>query len=149
MKQTKKNGLYRQPSPKRIRQKRRIAVPSYTAAAFRHQLAITGRGPEDFLFTTKSRKPLSVSNYERLLRTFIDDNQAALRAAEIDTDDFSTHLFRRTTATLVEAAAGISLASRLLGHADEQVTRRSYVVTAVQVDPITASILDEALEGLL
>jgi hypothetical protein len=45
---------------------------------------------------------------------------------------------------MIERAAGITLASRLLGHANEQITRGSYVVTAEQVDPVTAEILDEA-----
>lgn len=149
IKQSKTNGLYRKSSPKRSRQKRRMAVPSYTSAAFRHQLALAGSDPQAYLFATKTGRPLSVSNYERLLRTFVDDNVEALQAAGVDTDEFSTHLFRRSTATTVEAVAGITLASRMLGHADEQVTRRSYVVMAEMVDPVTADIMDAAFEGLL
>jgi integrase len=61
-------------------------------------------------------------------------------------DEFSSHIFRRTAATLVEQAAGITIASRLLGHANEAVTRASYAGTAEQVDPVTAIILDKALE---
>ena len=88
---------------------------------------------------------MSVSNYERLLRTFVEDNRAALIALDVDIEEYSTHLYRRTTATLVERAAGITLASRLLGHANEQITRASYVVSAVEVDPITIDILDDVL----
>lgn len=40
---------------------------------------------------------------------------------------------------------GITLASRLLGHANEQITRASYVVSALEVDPITIDILDDIL----
>ncbi|MCD1267413.1 hypothetical protein B5M43_000900 [Microbacterium sp. MEC084] len=86
-----------------------------------------------------------VSNYEPLLRTFVDDNAAALTTRGVDVDDFTTHLYRRTTATFVERPAGIRLASRLLGHANEQITRASYVVRTVEVDPITIDILDEVL----
>lgn len=50
-----------------------------------------------------------------------------------------------TTATLVERAVGLTLASRLLGHANEQITRASYVVSAVEVAPITMTILDDIL----
>ncbi|TSD62416.1 tyrosine-type recombinase/integrase [Aeromicrobium piscarium] len=146
---TKKQGLHRKNAPKRTRQKRRIALPSFSAAAMRRRLAVTDSEPEAYLFATRTGKPLSVSNYERLLRTFVDDNQAALQAAGIDVDDFSTHIFRRSTATIVEAKAGIGLASRLLGHADEQVTRRSYVVTEELVDPVTADIMDDAFVDLL
>jgi len=88
---------------------------------------------------------MSVSNYERLLRTFVDDNAAALTALGVDVDEFTTHLYRRTTATFVERAAGITLASRLLGHANEPITRASYVVSVLQADPITIDILDEVL----
>ena len=75
----------------------------------------------------------------------MDDNQQALGEAGIAVDQFSSHIFRRTAATLVEAAAGITLASRLLRHSNEAITRASYVVTAEQVDPATATILDSAL----
>lgn len=148
IKQSKRNGLYRKNAPKRSRQKRRLTVPSYTAAALRHQLAVAGRDAENLLFATATGRPMSVSNYERLLRTFVNDNWPALHEAGVDTDEFTTHLFRRSTATIVEAVAGITVASRMLGHADEQVTRRSYVVTAEAVDPITAEIMDAAFEGL-
>lgn len=147
--QTKAEGLRRKPAPKRTRQKRRVALPSFAAAAIRRQLSDAGRAGESYLFATSTGRPLSVSNYERLLRTFVDDNEDALRAAGVDVAEFSTHIFRRTAATLIEQVAGITLASRLLGHANEQVTRASYVVTAELVDPVTAQIMDDALGGLL
>ena len=90
---------------------------------------------------------MSVSNYERLLRSFIEDNDAALRRAGVEVEGYSTHIYRRTVATFVERAAGLTIASRLLGHANEMVTRSSYVVTAEQVDVITADILDRILGG--
>jgi hypothetical protein len=49
----------------------------------------------------------------------------------------------------VESVARITLAARGLGHASEQVTRASYIVTAELVDPVTAQIMDEALGDLL
>ena len=100
---------------------------------------------EAFLFPTKTGRPMSVSNYERLLRSFVDDNREALARLGVEVDEYTTHLYRRTTATLVERAAGLTLASRLLGHANEQITRTSYVVTAEQVDPVTVDILDSIL----
>lgn len=90
---------------------------------------------------------MSVSNYERLLRSFIEDNDAALWRAGVEVDGYTTHIYRRTVATFIERAAGLTIASRLLGHANEMVTRSSYVVTAEQVDPATASILDAMLGG--
>ena len=115
------------------------------ASAVRRRLALAEPGPEAYLFPTKTGRPLSVSNYERLLRSFVGDNRDALVELDIDADEYTTHLYRRTTATLVERVAGITLASRLLGHASEQTTRASYVVSAERVDPVTADILDEVL----
>lgn len=73
---------------------------------------------------------------ERLLRAFVDDNAEALQQAGIDPTGFSTRIFRRTTATIIDAAAAITLASRLLGHANEQVTRSNDLVTGETVDPV-------------
>ena len=99
------------------------------------------------MFATKSAQPYSISNYERLLRTFVKENEGAIRNAGIVFEEFSSHLFRRTAATLVERAGGISMASRLLGHASEAITRANYVVTAEMVDPMTATILNAAVES--
>ncbi|CAN5442026.1 site-specific integrase [soil metagenome] len=143
---TRQDGMTRKPAPKRTRQIRRIALPSFSAAAVRRRLALTKHGNEAYLFTTRTGQPYSVSNFERLLRSFIADNQGPLRDAGIRVDEFSSHIFRRTAATLVERAAGITIASRLLGHASETITRANYAVTAEQVDPVTAIILDNALE---
>ncbi len=143
--QSKKEGLHRKNAPKRTRQRRRIALPVFAASAVRRRLALAEPGPDAFLFPTSTGRPMSVSNYERLLRSFVHDNHAALVELGVDVDEYTTHLYRRTTATLVEQAAGITLASRLLGHANEQITRASYVVTAEQVDPASADILDQVL----
>lgn len=146
--QTRAEGIRRKPAPKRTRQTRRIALPSFAATAIRRQLADAGSDAESYLFKTPAGRPWSVSNFERLLRSFVSDNEGALNAARIPVGEFSTHIFRRTAATLIEAAAGITLPSRLLGHANEQVTRASYLVIAEMVDPVTAEILDDALREL-
>lgn len=144
--QTRELGVRRKNAPKRTRQGRRIALPSMAAAAsVTRRLALADRGAEALLSPTATGSPMSVSNYERLLRPFVDDNRDTLTAIGVDPDRYSTHIYRRIVATLVEQAAGITLASRLLGHANEQITRASYVVSAEQVDPITVDILDAVL----
>ncbi len=145
---TRQDGMRRKPTPKRARQTRRVTLPSFTAAAVRRRLASAGVEPDAYLFATRTGRSYSVSNFERLLRTFVHDNENALREANIVVDEFTTHIFRRTAATLVEQAGGITLASRLLGHASEAVTRANYVVTPEQVDPVTAMILDDAIGRL-
>lgn len=143
--QTKEQDIYRKNSPKHTRQRCRVALPALSAGAVRRPLALAGRGKEALLFATKNGNPISVSNYERLLHSFVDDNRDALEELGVEVDQYSTHIYRRTTATLVERAAGLTLASRLLGHANEQITRTSYVVSAEEVDPITVDVLDEIL----
>ncbi len=143
--QNKEQGIRRKDAPKWTRQRRCVALPALAAEAVRHRLALAEKGPEALLFPTKTGKPMSVSNYKRLLRSFNDDNRDALIRLGVDVDEYSTHIYRRTTATLVERAAGITIASRLLGHANEQITRTSYVVTVEQVDPVTVDILDSIL----
>ena len=143
--QNKMQGITRKNAPKRTRQRRRVALPAFAADAVRRRLARACPGPDALLFPTKTGRPMSVSNYERLLRSFIEDNDAALRVLEVDVEHYSTHIYRRTVATLVERSAGLTIASRLLGHANEMVTRSSYVVTAEQVDIVTADILDTIL----
>ena len=143
--QNKQHGIYRKDSPKRTRQRRRVALPVLAAAAIRRRLALAGRGKNALLFAARTGNPISVSNYERLLRSFIDDNREALEELGVEVDEYSTHIYRRTVATLIERTAGLTLASRLLGHANEQITRASYVVSAEEVDPITVDVLDEIL----
>lgn len=143
--QTKEHGIARKNSPKRSRQRRRVSLPALAAAAVRRRLALADNGKDALLFATKNGNPLSVSNYERLLRSFIDDNTEELDKLGVEVEEYSTHIYRRTTATLVERAVGLTLASRLLGHASEQITRTSYVVSAEEVDPITVDVLDGLL----
>lgn len=143
--QNRVQGIVRKDAPKRARQRRRVALPALAADAVRRRLTLAGSGLEALLFLTKTGRPMSVSNYERLLRSFIEDNDTALRALGVEVEHYSTHIYRRTVATLVERSAGLTIASRLLGHANEMVTRASYVVTAERVDPVTAEILDAVL----
>jgi integrase len=140
--QTKAEGLKRKDGPKKARQVRRVAIPAFTATAIRRRLALAGPDGNDLLFATKTGAAYSVSNFERLMGSFKKDHINELQEMGIDTEEFSPHLFRRTAATTVERAFGISMASRMLGHANENITRNSYVVSAEMVDPLTAVAMD-------
>ncbi|WP_259607973.1 MULTISPECIES: tyrosine-type recombinase/integrase [Microbacterium] len=94
--QNKVQGVQRKNAPKRTRQRRRVALPALAADAMRRRLALAERGPEALLFPTKTGKPMSVSNYERLLRSFIDDNRDQLVRLGVEVDEYSTHIYRRT-----------------------------------------------------
>lgn len=109
--QNKEQGIVRKNAPKPTRQRRRVALPALAADPERRRLALAPKGPDALLFGTKSGTPISVSNYERLQRSFVDDNRESLIGLGVDPDAYSTHIYRRTTATLVERAAGLTLAS--------------------------------------
>lgn len=76
--QNREQGVRRKDSTKRTRQIRRVALPVMAAVAARRRLALAGKGPDALLCATKSGAPLSVSNDERLLCAFIDDNRDEL-----------------------------------------------------------------------
>ncbi len=81
--ETRQEGLVRKPTPKRERQTRRVALPEFTVTAINRRLSLAGEDPIAFLFATKSGQPYSISNYERLLRTFVKENEDAIRKAGI------------------------------------------------------------------
>ncbi|MCS3427118.1 tyrosine-type recombinase/integrase [Leucobacter aridicollis] len=144
--QTREQGTFRKNSPKRARQVRRVALPPSAAQAIRRRVAVAESKGRELLFSTRTGAPLDVNNYERLHRSFVDGNRRALEELGVDVAEYSTHVYRRTVATWVERSAGIGLASRLLGHANEQITRANYVVTDEEVSPRTALILEGYLQ---
>lgn len=143
--QIMEQGIYRKNTPRRIRQRRRVALPAFSAGAVRCRLALAGRGKEASLSATKSSTPISVCNYAGFRRSVSDDNREALEDLVVEVDQCSTHIYCGTAATLVERAAGLSFASCLPGHTNEQITRTSYVVSVKETDPITVDVLDEIL----
>jgi integrase len=140
--QTKSEGLVRKSAPKKLRQVRRVAIPAFTVEAIRRRRTLAGPDGNDFLFATKTGAAYSVSNFERLIRSFRKDHLKELQEMGVDTDEFTPHLFRRTAATTIERTCGISMASRMLGHANENITRNAYVVSAEMVAPLTAVAMD-------
>lgn len=134
-------GLVLKATPKHSRQSRLVALPQFAIDAVQRRLDKAAGEPEAFLFATRSGAAYSLSNFQRLTRDFRDSHADQLEAVGIMVEEFTTHVFRRTAATLVERFGGITLASRLLGHANESITRSSYVVSDVKVDRTSADIL--------
>lgn len=85
--QNKEQGIVRKDAPKRTRQRRRIGLPALAADAVRRRLALAPSGPDALLFGAKNGNPISVSNYERLLRSFVDDNRHALTELGVEVDE--------------------------------------------------------------
>jgi hypothetical protein len=81
-----KKGHPTEVRPKHSRQRSRVALPALAADAG-WRLALAESGPEALLFATKTGEPMSVSNCERLLRSFIDDNRDELVQLGVDVDE--------------------------------------------------------------
>ena len=141
-------GAVRDGQLKRARQARIITIPKFAHHAIIRRQQFVGHHPDTLLFATSTGRARSVSNIERLLRTFRNDNkQAIVEELGIPLDEFTWKLFRRTAATIVDEDGGIALASSLLGHASQQTTERHYRVRHPEVNPQTATILDLKIQS--
>lgn len=145
--QVRGEGAVRDPIPKHQRQSRTISLPQFAHPVI-DWLQARCPAPDDdaLLFATATGRPRSVSNLERLVRTFRDDHADRIESElGVPASEFTCKLFRRTAATVVDAHAGVDLAAELLGHADAQTTRRHYAVKLPRVSGQTALLLDEHL----
>jgi integrase len=126
---------HRQDHPKTESSSRRVALPSFAAAAIRQRLAIVDRDEDQLLFHSRNGTPLTTNNVRRQLRV-------VLETAGIS--GVTPHAFRRTVATTIHREGGVDLAAALLGHSSREITIEHYIEKADLVDPRTA----EALEAL-
>lgn len=106
-------GVQRQPYPKGKRPSAK-ALPTAAARALAAQLARLGdREPEDLVFPTRKRTPISYGNMRRSLGRASDLIKA------IDADFvFYPHLTRKTAATAVHGRLGDEKTAGFLSHAD-------------------------------
>jgi integrase len=126
---------HRQDHPKTSKSDRTVAVPSFAADAIRQRLvAVAGQPDEALLFVSRNGTPLTTNNVRRRLR-------AALDAVGIE--GVTPHAFRRTVATVLDRDGGTRLASEMLGHSSEDITRTHYIEPDDRVDPVTAVILEQ------
>jgi integrase len=109
LRQTRAEGLHRKDSAKHMRQRRRVVLPDFTVAAVTSRLELAGPAAGDYLFATATGRPYSISNFEWLMRGFVGAHSQTLRSAGINVEEFSTHIFRRTAATIVEQGWNNSL----------------------------------------
>lgn len=124
---------HRQDQTKTGASNRRVALPSFTAAAIRQRLATTNGDDEQLLFHSRNGTPLTTNNVRRQLR-------AVLEAAGIT--GVTPHAFRRTVATTINRTAGVNLAAAMLGHSSSEITLEHYIEKDDLVDPRTATVLE-------
>lgn len=125
---------HRQRHPKTQRSTRVVSVPSFAAEAIRQRLVVVGpEAPEQLLFFSRNRTPLTTNNGRRRLRAVL--SKAGIRGV-------SPHAGRRTVATVLDRASGPDLAAELLGHTSSKITKKHYIQPDEAVDPATAEILE-------
>lgn len=106
--------------------------------------AVTGKGPDDLVFTSVTGKALHHSNFCREL------NRAVTRAsaAGAEVPDFTPHNLRHTCAAwLLTAGRTLYQVSRQLGHESEATTGRHYGHLLAQNRDENADTLDAAVGG--
>lgn len=124
---------HRQDHPKTRSSRRRVALPSFAAAAIRQRLAIVDRDEAELLFQSRNRTPLTTNNVRRQLRAVMEE--AAIVGV-------TPHAFRRTVATTINREAGVDLAAAMLGHTSRAITIEHYIQKSDIVDPRTAEVLE-------
>jgi integrase len=115
----KPSRLIRQAHPKSSTSRRRLALPPFAVdALMRRRLAVTVANVHDVVFPSAEgtlRDPGSVRK------------QFGKVLAPAGLGWVTPHVFRRTVATVIDAAEDLRTAADQLGHAGTDVTRRHYV----------------------
>jgi integrase len=131
---------------------RTVEIPRQLALMFiEHRAGSRFSGPKDYVFATRSGRPLSQRNVTRELRATMKDARLAngrlafpvlnetdadREPVKIERDDVpSFHSFRHTAASeAIHAGDSAEEVSWLLGHKDSTVTRRVYVTEIQSVE---------------
>ncbi|MFL0409672.1 tyrosine-type recombinase/integrase [Microbacterium paludicola] len=134
-------SVFRQPHTK-SRKDRFLPMSALARATLSHRKQTQPSSRLDAVFPSEADTWLAVDRIEKAMRAFRDATPDLWERLDIPLGDVTTHLMRRSAATMVERAGGLGLASSLLGHANEQVTRAHYVTTNRVIDSAAARALD-------
>lgn len=127
-------GNQRQPFPKTHTSHRTLTLPDFAVAALRRQKARDLPTDQDLVFPGRHGGPRTTNNVRvqiRQARTHVVHDAEGKADGPADEFEWVTpHVFRKTVATLVEAAENMDTAAGQLGHASPDVTRAHYVQRA-------------------
>lgn len=127
------SGARRQPFPKTHASARTVLLPDFAVAALRRQQAKDRPSAEGVVFPSRvgsTRTTHNVRSHIRAARRYIEAEAPGADPAEFEW--VTPHVFRKTVATIIEAAVDMETAAGQLGHASPDVTRAHYVQRAAQ-----------------
>lgn len=133
----KGTGPVRQEHTKK-RETRSLKVSDSTLDVLRRRIAM---GSGAWVIEGAAGKMLAEDRAQKAMRAFREATPELWESLGIPLGDVTTHLMRRSAATAVEREHGIGLASSMLGHSNEVVTRGSYVVTRSEVPESAAETM--------
>jgi integrase len=129
----KGKGVVRNPKPKSDASRRTLRVPAFALEMLAACVEQADTDPHAPVFPGRGgvwRNPATVRTQWRQVR------------AGTGYEWVRPHTFRKTVATLVDAAEGSQAASEQLGHTSDAVTKKHYIVRA-RVAPDVTSVLDQ------
>lgn len=139
---TRKFGTVRKNSPKNVRQRRTINVPTFAASVLRRRLATYVDNAESLLFPTRVGTVRQTHNVNRLIRAFREEYRAELTQIGVEVDHLTSRLFRKAAATTVFRGLDAEAARLLLGHAHVETTLTHYIKPDDEVPQVVADVLD-------
>ncbi|MFW0773557.1 tyrosine-type recombinase/integrase [Paenarthrobacter nitroguajacolicus] len=125
-------GLTIQDHPKSANSRQRYFLPAFAVEMLlRRQIGQLEANPWDVVFPSAVGSLRDPNNFRKQWRTARDD---------LGFQWVTPHTFRKTVGTLLEASAGMTVASAQLGHSSENVTRKHYVQKTHQAPDNTATL---------
>lgn len=127
----KKRGYFRQELTKSSAGVRTVTLPEFAVEM------LLGRAKTktsaEFVFPSATGGIRQTQNLHRAWRAMREGTEW---------DWVTPHIFRKTVATLLDAASGTTTASKQLGHSSPEVTRRHYIAQS-HVAPNSAAVLQQ------
>lgn len=127
----KKEGYFRQEFTKSSAGMRTVTLPPFAVEMLRRRAK--SRKSAEFVFPSETGGLRQTQNLHRAWRSMREGTEW---------EWVTPHIFRKTVATLLDAASGTVTASKQLGHSSPEVTRRHYIAQS-HVAPNSAAVLEQ------
>ena len=112
---------------------RRIGIPIVVGKVVEKYFSTTGKGEDDYVFSSQTHSHMTVSCIEEIYRKYIE--VAKKSHPDLFRLEYSPHSMRHTTAThMVEAGIPMTVIKNFLGHSSVQTTLIYATVTQEKMD---------------